>query len=127
MIAGLSRFITTLLAPILALTSFLLILFAYLSPTLMLATQVSLLTVRPSTALTSPGSSNSSVDGPTVFLGALGRLRAVHFVVSVVINHSSYTRLLRTAQRRDYSELHCSDGLAFLWCVNIVCSTRVYD
>lgn len=73
MIAGLSRFITTLLAPLLALTSFLLILFAYLSPTLMLSTQVALLTVRPSAALTSPGSSNTSVDGPTVFFGALGQ------------------------------------------------------
>ena len=78
MIAGLSRFITTLVAPILALTSFLLILFAYLSPTLMLSTQVSLLTVKPSTTLTSPGSSTSSVDGPTVFLGALGKLFAVY-------------------------------------------------
>lgn len=80
MIAGLSRFITTLVAPILALTSFLLILFAYLSPTLMLSTQVSLLTVKPSTTLTSPGSSNSSVDGPTVFLGALGKLFAVYWI-----------------------------------------------
>jgi len=72
MIAGLSRFINTLLAPLLAITAFILILFAYLAPTLMLSTQVSLLTVSPSTALTSPGSSNSSVDGPTVFFGALG-------------------------------------------------------
>ncbi|KZT74655.1 hypothetical protein DAEQUDRAFT_659698 [Daedalea quercina L-15889] len=71
MIAGLSRAINTLLAPILALTALLLILFTYLAPTLMLSTQVALLTVKSSTALTSSGS-NTSVDGPAVFLGALG-------------------------------------------------------
>ncbi|KAF9822213.1 hypothetical protein IEO21_00207 [Rhodonia placenta] len=70
MIAGFSRAITTLLAPLLALTAFLLILFSYLSPTLMLSTQVALLVVSPSTALTN--SSSASVDGPNVFLGALG-------------------------------------------------------
>ncbi|PCH33609.1 hypothetical protein WOLCODRAFT_93827 [Wolfiporia cocos MD-104 SS10] len=71
MIAGLSRAINTLLAPLLALTAFLLLLFAYLAPTLMLSTQVALLTVSPSTALTS-SNSTKSVDGPSVFLGALG-------------------------------------------------------
>ncbi|KZT02751.1 uncharacterized protein LAESUDRAFT_685041 [Laetiporus sulphureus 93-53] len=71
MIAGLSRAITTLLAPLLSLAAFLLILFAYLAPTLMLSMQVSLLKVSSSTALTS-NSTVSSVDGPTIFLGALG-------------------------------------------------------
>ncbi|TFY63996.1 hypothetical protein EVG20_g6100 [Dentipellis fragilis] len=71
MIAGLSKAITLYLAPLLALTSIFLTLFAFLAPVVMLHSQVSLLSVTPSTALTDPGSSGN-VDGPTVFMGALG-------------------------------------------------------
>ena len=71
MIAGLSKAINLYLAPLLSLTSFILILFAYLAPVLLFPDQVSLLTVSPSTALTQSKSS-SDVDGPSVFLGALG-------------------------------------------------------
>ncbi|EGN94569.1 hypothetical protein SERLA73DRAFT_144395 [Serpula lacrymans var. lacrymans S7.3] len=53
------------------LTTLLLSLFAYLAPTVMLHSQVALLTVTPSAALTEPGS-NQAVDGPSLFLGALG-------------------------------------------------------
>jgi len=73
MIAGLSKAINIILAPLLALTALLLLLFSYLAPTVMLSTQVALLTVSPSTSLTQSNvSSSSSVDGPSVFLGALG-------------------------------------------------------
>ncbi|KAI0963535.1 hypothetical protein AcW1_000583 [Taiwanofungus camphoratus] len=72
MIAGLSKAINTILAPILSLTSLLLILFAYLSPTLMLQTRVALLTVSPSTSLVKSNSSQG-VDGPSVFLGSCSR------------------------------------------------------
>jgi len=70
MIAGLSKFITLYLSPALSLTALLLSLFAYLAPTVLLHDRVALLTVTPSLSLTS--SSSQSVDGPTVFLGALG-------------------------------------------------------
>jgi len=71
MIAGLSKAINQYLAPLLSLTSLVLILFTFLSPVVMLPTQVALITVSPSTELTQPGSSKS-IDGPSVFLGALG-------------------------------------------------------
>lgn len=61
MIADFSKAIHQFLAPLLALASLLLILFAYISPTEMLQTQVALLTVTP-----------TGDDGPSVFLGALG-------------------------------------------------------
>ncbi|TFK57268.1 hypothetical protein OE88DRAFT_1650902 [Heliocybe sulcata] len=70
MIAGLSKFITCYLSPALSLAALLLSLFAYLAPTVMLHDRVALLTVTPSLSLTSD--SSQSVDGPTVFLGALG-------------------------------------------------------
>jgi len=71
MILGLSKAVTLYLAPILALTAIILSLFAYLAPTLLLHDKVALLTVVPSTALVQPGSSQG-LDGPSVFLGALG-------------------------------------------------------
>lgn len=72
MIAGLSKAINQYLAPLLSLTSLLLILFTFLSPVVMLETKVALLTVAPSTSLTQPGTS-STVDGPSIFLGPLGK------------------------------------------------------
>jgi len=71
MIAGLSKAVTLYLAPVLALTSLFLSLFAFLAPTLLLNDQVALLTVTPSTALRQPGPSKD-IDGPSIFLGVLG-------------------------------------------------------
>jgi hypothetical protein len=70
MIAGLSKAITLYLAPLLALVTIFLTLFALLAPTLLLRDQVALLTVIPSTALQSQ--SLKSFDGPSVFMGILG-------------------------------------------------------
>ncbi|KAL0951136.1 hypothetical protein HGRIS_007872 [Hohenbuehelia grisea] len=70
MIAGLSKAITLYLAPLLLLTSVILSLFAYLAPTLLLHDRVALLTVTPSRYLISID--QSPVDGPSIFLGALG-------------------------------------------------------
>lgn len=71
MIASLSKAVTLYLAPVLSLTSLLLILFAYTAPTLLLHSKVALLVVSPSLELTN-SSSSQGVDGPTVFFGALG-------------------------------------------------------
>jgi len=71
MLAHISKGTTLYLTPILMLTSLFLILFAYLAPVVMLHSQVSLLTVTPSSVLTQPGS-NQAVDGPSMFLGMLG-------------------------------------------------------
>ena len=71
MIAGLSKAFHLYLAPLLLLTSLILVLFSYLAPIILFPTQVSLLQVSPSTALTQSKSSDG-VDGPSVFLGALG-------------------------------------------------------
>ncbi|KAI0307836.1 hypothetical protein B0F90DRAFT_71320 [Multifurca ochricompacta] len=71
MIAGLSKAAILYLAPVLSLTSLVLILFAYTAPTLLLHNKVALLVVSPSLELTN-SSSSQGVDGPTIFLGALG-------------------------------------------------------
>ena len=71
MIQGLSKAVHQVLAPLLSLTSLLLLLFAYLSPVLLLQTQVALLIVSPSNSLTDPAS-DATIDGPSVFFGALG-------------------------------------------------------
>ncbi|KIP12002.1 hypothetical protein PHLGIDRAFT_17796 [Phlebiopsis gigantea 11061_1 CR5-6] len=73
MITGLTKGINLYLAPVLSLTSIILIILAYLAPSLVLSSQVALLTISPSTSLTEPTNINSNdVDGPSVFLGALG-------------------------------------------------------
>ncbi|GJE86066.1 hypothetical protein PsYK624_021460 [Phanerochaete sordida] len=73
MITGLTKFINLYLAPLLSLTSIILIVLAYLAPSLVLATKVALLTVTPSTSLTQPTDiSGNNVDGPSIFFGALG-------------------------------------------------------
>jgi len=71
MIAILSKAITLYLSPILMLTTFLLTLFTYLAPVVMLQDRVALLTVTPSVQLVQVGSSGV-VDGPSLFLGPLG-------------------------------------------------------
>ncbi|KAF8640467.1 hypothetical protein AX17_000130 [Amanita inopinata Kibby_2008] len=70
MIAGLSKAITIYLTPVLALTALLLSLFSFLAPVVLLQDRVALLTVSPSTALF--GGQPKEVDGPSIFLGALG-------------------------------------------------------
>lgn len=73
MIENLSTAVTLYLAPTLSLTSFLLSLFAFLAPTVILHSQVALLSVAPSTALTSPNQhSKGSLDGPSIHFGLLG-------------------------------------------------------
>jgi len=71
MIDVLSKAVTLYLAPLLALTAIFLCLFTYLSPVVMLHSQVALLVVKPSLILT-PNKSGDDVDGPTILLGALG-------------------------------------------------------
>jgi len=71
MISNLSKVATLYLAPVLSLTSLILILFAYTAPTIILHSRVALLVVSPSSELTN-SSSSQGIDGPTVFLGALG-------------------------------------------------------
>ena len=71
MIANLSKVATLYLSPVLSLTSLILILFAYAAPTIILHSRVALLVVSPSLQLADP-SSSQEVDGPTLFLGALG-------------------------------------------------------
>lgn len=71
MISNLSKAATLYLAPVLSLTSFFLVLFAYVAPTIILHSRVALLVVSPSLQLSDP-SSTKEIDGPTVFLGLLG-------------------------------------------------------
>jgi len=71
MISALSKSATLYLAPLLALTALLLSLFSFLAPVVLLHDRVALLTVTPSTSLSSNQTTN--VDGPSVFLGALGK------------------------------------------------------
>lgn len=71
MIAGLSKAVTLYLSPLLALTAIVLSLLAFLAPSMLLHDRVALLTVTPSVALVQAGPPQS-VDGPSLFLGALG-------------------------------------------------------
>lgn len=71
MLNQLSNAVALYLAPILSLTAVLLALFTYLSPAVMLHTQVSLLVVKPSLLLL-PNPSKDQTDGPSIFLGPLG-------------------------------------------------------
>lgn len=71
MLNQLSNAVALYLAPILSFTAVLLVVFSYLSPTVMLHTQVSLLVVKPSLLLL-PNPSNDKIDGPSLFLGPLG-------------------------------------------------------
>jgi len=77
MLAAISKAVILYLSPLLCLTSLLLTLFTFLAPVIMLAGQVSLMNVIPSTALTS-GDENAQIDGPSVFMGALGACTKSH-------------------------------------------------
>jgi hypothetical protein len=85
MIAGLSKAVTLYLAPLLALTTIFLTLFALLAPNLLLQDQVALLTVIPSTALQSRAL--NSIDGPSIFMGILGADRKVTIRLCRILTH----------------------------------------
>jgi len=78
MIASLSKTFTLYMAPLITLTAILLSLFAFLAPTIMLQDRVALLIVTPSLSLLNPANSSTTVDGPSVFLGALGSCSRSH-------------------------------------------------
>ncbi|PPR06906.1 hypothetical protein CVT24_011596 [Panaeolus cyanescens] len=72
MIAGLSKAVTLYLTPLLALTAVILSIITFLAPTLILHDQVALLSVIPSTVLVQQNAPSTPIDGPSVFMGALG-------------------------------------------------------
>lgn len=74
MIANLSKAIILYLAPLLALTSFLLNLFVFLAPTILFHDSVSLARVTPALLdlATNTSHKDSALDGPTVLVGMLG-------------------------------------------------------
>ncbi|KAF9651388.1 hypothetical protein BDM02DRAFT_3154396 [Thelephora ganbajun] len=82
MLNQLSNAVALYLAPILSLTAVLLTLFSYLSPAVMLHTQVSLLVVKPSLLLL-PSPSKDKVDGPSVLLGPLGSCSRTNSTASI--------------------------------------------
>jgi hypothetical protein len=84
MIALISNAVTLYLAPVLFLTAIFLCLFSYLSPVVMLHSQVSLLAVRPSLALSPNNTGN--IDGPTVLLGVLGPLNKIQAFIAILIH-----------------------------------------
>lgn len=87
MIAGLSKAVTLYLSPLLGLTAVLLSLFSFLAPVLILQDRVALLTVTPSTSLIQTGPSDG-VDGPSLFLGPLGKQRRLARQATVTNNDS---------------------------------------
>lgn len=103
MLADLSKASTLYLTPILMLTSLFLILFAYLAPVVMLHSQVSLLTVTPSSVLTQPGS-NQAVDGPSMLIGMLGRPPIPEWMIRSSYSH----RVVYQVEQFSKSDLHIS-------------------
>ncbi|KAN0100653.1 hypothetical protein V8E55_000637 [Tylopilus felleus] len=95
MLANISKATTLYLTPVLMLTSLFLILFAYLAPAVMLRSQVSLLTVTPSTVLTLPGS-NQVVDGPSMFIGLLGSCTKPNRTVALTCTSPSISPIYNT-------------------------------
>lgn len=72
MIDTITKLVPLYLAPVLALTSTLLTLFAYLAPAAMLSSQVALMIISPGRSVPLPGDSKDNVDGPTIRMGAVG-------------------------------------------------------
>jgi len=95
MMSHVSKAATLYLAPVLMLTALLLILFAYLAPTVMLHSEVALLTVTPSTSLTQ--SNVSGVDGPSIFMGALGSCARSDNSAGVICTSSSLSPAYNTS------------------------------
>lgn len=96
MLANISKATTLYLTPILMLTSLFLVIFAYLSPVVMLHSSVSLLTVTPSLVLTQSGSSHA-VDGPSMFLGILGSCAKPNNSASLMCTSPSITPVYNTS------------------------------
>ncbi|KAF8591859.1 hypothetical protein K439DRAFT_608459 [Ramaria rubella] len=72
MIDTITKLVPLYLAPVLALTSTLLTLFAYLAPAAMLSTQVALMIISPGRSVPLPGDTKDNVDGPTIRMGMVG-------------------------------------------------------
>ena len=75
MLDTITKAVALFLSPVLALTSTLLILFAYLAPPALLQTRVALVTISPGRLVPLPGDTVDNVDGPTVRMGVLGESR----------------------------------------------------
>lgn len=119
MIAGLSKAINLYLAPLLSLTSFILILFSYLAPIILFPTQVALLKVSPSLELTQSKSSDG-IDGPSIFLGALGmslthRLRLCTHIILQARAHAQ-ARMRLSPARLQQSPLSTVRSISFSVC-----------
>lgn len=72
MIDTITNVVPLYLAPMLALTSTLLILFTYLAPAAMLHTRVALMIITPGRSVPLPGDTKDSIDGPTIRMGVIG-------------------------------------------------------
>jgi len=96
MLADISKSTTLYLTPVLMLASLLLVLFAYLAPAVMLHSQVSLLTVTPSSALTQPGSTQA-VDGPSMLVGMLGSCSKPNNAAGLTCTSPSFTPVFNTS------------------------------
>jgi hypothetical protein len=105
MIAGLSKAVTLYLAQVLALTAIFLSLFAYLAPTLLLHDRVALLTVTPSTTLVQAGPPQG-VDGPSVFLGALGTF----FLHNYSLSWTNLCLLGSCSRHNNAGAINCTDA-----------------
>ena len=72
MIDTITTLVPLYLAPVLALTSTLLTLFAYLAPAAMLQTRVALMIIQPGRSVPLPNDTKDAVDGPTIRMGMIG-------------------------------------------------------
>ena len=101
MIANLSKAIILYLAPLLALTSFLLNLFVFLAPSILFPDSVSLARVYPAildVATNASVKAHGEIDGPTLLVGLLGKLEA--FVI-LRLQLGLLRRQLRSGQRSE--------------------------
>jgi hypothetical protein len=109
MIVNLSKAATLYLAPVLSLTSLILVLFAYTAPTILLHSRVALLVVSPSLQLADP-SSSQEVDGPTLFLGALGN---PYFLLSKPTKSSLFCdRVLFPSEQQGTSDMYTTHSVS---------------
>ena len=111
MIASLSKTATLYLAPVLSLTSLILVLFAYIAPTIILHSRVALLVVSPSLQLEDP-SSSQNVDGPTLFLGALGNS---YLLLSKPTYSLSCDRVLFPSQQQGPGDMYPTHSVSDIW------------
>jgi hypothetical protein len=85
--ATISKAVILYLAPLLSLTAILLSTFAFLAPTMLLHDRVALLTVMPAPS----NQSSQVVDGPSIFLGALGSCSRLHHAGPTNCTSSSFS------------------------------------